>query len=74
MPQVAPPPSAVSVGAFAWLRANFFASIPSSLLSLAMLALLATTLPGLLRWLIIDSVWGTADPAVCRAAGERAGR
>lgn len=61
-------PPAVSIGAFAWLRANFFGSIASSLLSLALLALLAATLPGLLRWAIVDSVWRTADPAVCRAA------
>lgn len=62
-------PPTVSVGAVAWLRQNFFGTIPSSLLSVAMFALLAATVPDLVRWAIADSVWRTADPAVCRAAG-----
>jgi len=58
-----------SAGPLAWLRANFFGSIPSSLMSLALLAALAATLPDLVRWALVDSVWRTADPAVCRTAG-----
>jgi general L-amino acid transport system permease protein len=52
----------------AWLRANFFATVPSGLLTLLMLVAAALVLPPLLRWALLESVWITPDPAVCRAA------
>lgn len=63
-----PPPRSAEAGALAWLRAHFFASPVSSLLTLLLATGCALLLPGLVRWALLDSVWTTPDPAACRAA------
>jgi general L-amino acid transport system permease protein len=55
--------------ALRWLRENLFSSIPSSLITLLLLALLAKTVFGLVRWGVWDAVWTTSgnDSSACRA-------
>lgn len=65
---VAPPPAIRTAGFWPWLRANFFGSLGSSLLTLALAAVLALVMPPIVRWALLDSVWLTGDPTVCRAA------
>ena len=56
------------IGAIGWLRANLFSSwLNASLTGLAVL-FLVLTVPGLIEWALIDSVWGDKAPEVCRAA------
>jgi general L-amino acid transport system permease protein len=53
-------------GAWAWLRANLFASAPSTVATLLLAAVLARFLPATLRWLVTDAVY-SADYERCRA-------
>ncbi|MBL0716017.1 MAG: amino acid ABC transporter permease [Desulfosarcina sp.] len=50
------PPTA-SVGVLGWLRTNLFSSWFNSLLTIAILYLLWTTIPPFIRWAFIDSLW-----------------
>ena len=52
----------------AWVRRNFFNDPASSLLTLVLAALLMLSVPPIVRWAFLDSVWLARDPAVCRAA------
>jgi general L-amino acid transport system permease protein len=54
-------------GPMAWVRQNFFADWKNTLLTLAVLALLALTVPPLLSWGVVNAVTG-ADNDACRAA------
>jgi len=54
-------------GAAAWLRQSFFADWKSSLLTLAVLALLVLALPPVFSWGVFHAV-ADADNAACRAA------
>ena len=56
-----------SRGALAWMRANLFSSIPSSLLTLTMLALAVWLLPPLIAWATWKAIWVAPDGALCRA-------
>jgi general L-amino acid transport system permease protein len=60
-----PPPT--SVGVIGWVRTNLFNGFLNSLLTLATLYLLYKTVPPLIRWALIDSVWRSGG-AGCRQA------
>ncbi len=66
-PRSLPPP--LARGAAGWLRANLFSDVWSGLFTLAALAFLAWSLPGLARFLFIDAIWSAPDGAACRAPG-----
>lgn len=51
------------------LRNRLFGSIGNTLLTVVMLGLFASYLPGLLRWAVFDATWWAASPATCRAMG-----
>lgn len=51
----------------AWIRANLFSSPANAALTIAMIGLLAWTLPPALRWLVFDAVWGHAPASACDA-------
>ena len=53
------------MGVIGWIRTNLFNGIFNSLLTLGALYLLGKTVPPLLRWAFIDSLW-FADSAACK--------
>src|SRR5712675_783874 len=63
-----PPPPAAS-GLFGWLRANLFSSVSNTILTLLAVALLAVTIPPVIRWALIDAVWSAPNSRACRGAG-----
>ena len=65
-PREAPPPTQSLAGR---LRASLFDGWRASLLTIAVLALLALLLPPLLRFLIFDAVWSSPNGELCRAPG-----
>ncbi|MDX6804719.1 amino acid ABC transporter permease [Terrihabitans rhizophilus] len=62
-----PPPVGVR-NSRAWLVRNLFGSVGNTLLTAGALWLLFVTLPGLVRWAVLDAVWYTPDAGVCHAA------
>ncbi len=56
------------IGLVRWMRRNLFNGLGNTLLTLATAAAIALAVPRLLRWAVIDAVWWTSDPAICRAA------
>ncbi|MHC2464363.1 amino acid ABC transporter permease [Bradyrhizobium embrapense] len=64
-----PAPRALGGQFTAWLRANLFASIPSSIMTLVMLFLLGKALIGLWQWGIANAIWTVSgnDTSACRA-------
>jgi len=61
-------PPVISVGAVGWIRGNLFNGVFNSILTILALYLLWATVPPLLRWAFLDSVWHTTG-AACRDAG-----
>lgn len=61
-------PPATEVGIIGWLRKNLFSSWFNSILSLIAIYLIITTIPGIIEWALINSVWGDKSPEVCREA------
>jgi general L-amino acid transport system permease protein len=55
-------------GALSWVGRNLFNSVPQSILTLVVGWLLARFLWFMLNWAILDAVWYTTDPEVCRQA------
>src|SRR6201997_3444055 len=53
-----------------WLRANLFSSIPSTIITLLLLGLLAKMIVGFAQWGVLDAVWTLPgnDTSACRAA------
>ncbi|WP_375779521.1 amino acid ABC transporter permease [Bradyrhizobium sp. ma5] len=64
-----PAPRALGGQFTAWLRANLFASIPSSIMTLLMLFVLGKALIGLWQWGIANAIWTVSgnDTSACRA-------
>jgi general L-amino acid transport system permease protein len=62
-------PRPVAAGPLLWLRANLFNSVPSTILTLLALYLLAATIPPLIRWAVVDAVWSGDSGRACRGAG-----
>lgn len=67
VPIAARPAPHARAGALAWVRKHLFPNWGSSLLTLAIAALLALVLPPLFDWAVLYAV-PTADNAACRAA------
>jgi general L-amino acid transport system permease protein len=65
---VEPPPPATS-GPFGWLRANLFSSVFNTVLTVLAAALLAVTIPPLIRWAFFDAVWTASSSRACRGGG-----
>lgn len=61
-------PPALERGLFRWLRQNLFNTIGNGALTLLAAWALFVTVPGLIRWAIIDAIWWTDDPKICREA------
>jgi general L-amino acid transport system permease protein len=55
-------------GVWTWVRGNLFNNLHNTALTLLLLWVLFVTLPVVLRWAFVDSVWYTPDPAACRHA------
>ncbi|TKY82511.1 amino acid ABC transporter permease [Pectobacterium polonicum] len=51
-----------------WLRRHLFSSVPQTVLTLLLVVLMWNVGNKLLHWGILDAVWYTADPDVCRVA------
>ena len=64
-PAEAVKPPVTSVGVIGWSRANLFNGWLNSLLTIVTLYFMWIVIPPLVRWVFIDSVWGTSG-AVCR--------
>jgi general L-amino acid transport system permease protein len=60
------PPPRTKLGPLAWLHANLFNNWHNSLLTLLIAWALLDTIPQLVQWALIDSVWYTDDPSACR--------
>ena len=67
VPIASRPPPRTQPGAVRWLQRNFFGSPGSTLLTLAVLAMLAVVVPPLWNWAVWHAVAG-ADNAACRQA------
>lgn len=65
-PTTVPRPPAVSISWLGWLHQNLFSSWFNTLLTALALWLLYIVLPPLLNWLVINAVWGAAEPAACK--------
>ena len=61
------PAPLLSRGALAWMRANLFSSLSSSLITLLMLLFALWTLVPLLEWATVKAIWSAPDGALCRA-------
>jgi len=67
---VRPLPSPTArAGALGWLRANLFSSVSNTILTVVAVALLALTVPPVIRWALIDAVWSAPNSRACRGAG-----
>jgi general L-amino acid transport system permease protein len=62
-------PPVSSVGVIGWVRANLFNGIFNSILTIITLGVLWKTVPPLVKWLFIDSVWRTTGEACRNASG-----
>jgi general L-amino acid transport system permease protein len=66
----APPPSSV-VGPVAWVREHLFTGPLNIILTVVIVALLAWTIPGLVRFLFIYAVWTGANREACIITEQR---
>lgn len=55
-------------GVLDWLRANLFGSVFNTILTVLAVALLALSIPPLIRWGLVDAVWSAPNGPACRAA------
>jgi general L-amino acid transport system permease protein len=58
-------------GPWAWLRANLFATVPSTVATLVFAAVLVRAVPRVVRWAVTGAVY-SADYEACRALDHRA--
>lgn len=66
-PEMVRPPRQ-SVGAVGWLRAHLFSSWFNTILTGIAVWIIIATVPGIITWAFVDSVWGDASPETCKAA------
>lgn len=77
MPESAPrspearPPPVLRRGPWGWMRANLFATVPSTIATLLFLALLARAVPPAVRWAVTGAVFAP-DYEACRELAYRA--
>jgi general L-amino acid transport system permease protein len=69
LPLATEPPPPAAAGLFGWLRANLFSSISNTILTVVAVALLAITVPPVIRWALVDAVWSAPNSRACRGAG-----
>ena len=69
VPVVAQVPPRGATGVLGWLRANLFSSVFNSVLTVLALALIALTVPIVVRWAFIDAIWSAPDGRACHGAG-----
>src|SRR6056297_594338 len=62
------PPAGVSAGPLAWLKANLFSTPLNTLLTVFVLWILWSIVPGAFAWLGPDAVFQADDGSVCRQA------
>lgn len=62
-------PPVISIGVLGWLRKNLFNGWFNSLLTLIVLWALWQIGPPIVRWVFLDSVWGTSPESCREAAG-----
>jgi general L-amino acid transport system permease protein len=65
-PEPEDPPPTLTSGALAWVQANLFSSLGSSLTTIGFLALILYLLPQLIAWTTTRAVWSAMDGAACR--------
>ena len=66
-PEMVRPPRQ-SIGAIGWLRAHLFSSWFNTILTGLAVWIIIETIPGIITWAFVDSVWGDASPETCKAA------
>lgn len=59
-------PPSTTVGVLGWIRGNLFSNVHNTALTLLAAWALFVTLPELVRWTFVDSLWYTDDPRACR--------
>jgi general L-amino acid transport system permease protein len=69
LPLAAEPPPPTAAGPFGWLRANLFSTVSNTILTVAAVALLAVTVPPVIRWALVDAVWSAPNSRACHGAG-----
>src|SRR5713226_4307276 len=69
LPAPALRPPIASTGIIGWLRANLFNSVFNSVLTLIAVYILATTIPPIIRWALVDAVWSAPSGQACRGEG-----
>ena len=69
LPVARPVPPPRSIGALGWLRANLFNSVFNSILTLLAVALIALTVPPIIRWALIDAIWSAPNGQACHGGG-----
>ncbi len=60
-----PPPQKTQLGPLGWLLKNMFSSVGNSVISIISIALIAYTIPFLIRWLILDATWTGENRDAC---------
>jgi general L-amino acid transport system permease protein len=58
-----------SSGVLGWLRANLFNGITSTILTLLCAALIAVTIPPVIRWGLSDAIWSAPNGQACHGGG-----
>src|SRR5271170_7757528 len=69
LPLPASRPPTAAAGPVAWMRANLFSSVGSTILTLAAAWLLAVAIPPVIRWAVIDATWRADSGRACRGDG-----
>src|SRR5437660_7648875 len=69
LPLAAEPRPPAAAGPLGWLRANLFSSVSNTVLTVLAVALLAVTIPSVIRWALVDAVWSAPNSRACRGAG-----
>ena len=54
-------------GVLHWVRSRLFSSVGNGLITVVLVALLVTVLPGVLDWLVFKAVWGAQPASACDA-------
>ncbi|WP_221798418.1 amino acid ABC transporter permease [Oceanobacter mangrovi] len=68
-PSAAQPAPIKSTGAYAWLRQNLFSSALNTIVTIAIVAFLATIIPPMFNWLFLDSNLSGSTQADCTGDG-----
>ncbi|MBV9859043.1 MAG: amino acid ABC transporter permease [Alphaproteobacteria bacterium] len=56
-------------GPIAWARANLFSSVPNTIVTLVVVWLVASAVPPVIRWAVLDATWSAATGKDCRSDG-----